>query len=812
MTRRSRLPSSRGRLLALSTFLGLAGPFVTLIAQTSSATPIYRWTTLAGRATTGFDDGPAVSALFNNPHGVALAANGDVYVADSGNHAIRKISAQGTVTTLAGSPNQAGSADGTGGAARFMLPEGVAVDASGNVYVADTGNATIRRITPEGVVTTLAGQAGQRGTVDGAASDARFNAPARIFSGEAGSVYVIDNGLRRIAGGTVTTVAITGTLTLGNGATVDVSTLFWGDRMAVDATGQIYLSVTPSAGSSAWKRIIKRDAAGAYSILASSEASDNKPFVSSSTSEVAMTTDTAGNLYFVSQLISSIIEYDLHKISPDGTLSHPNWDGLDRGTFNDRPVGFAADATERIIHTNPVDDVILQSTPQSFGVLAGVPWSNQGSDGTGASARFAGIAGLAIDRAANVLAADAYSIYNVRTRGGVQLRKISPAGQTSTVYTSPSMESPPEVPLGVALGAADTFLASRYTAARLRQVSSGGTATPIDNGDFLDLRALTSDATGRLIVADNQRRLQRRSVGGEWSVLAGANQPAEITDGVGADARFGDIRSLSAAPNGDVYVLDSLSTPSLNVVARRVKPDGSTGTISGNLVKGTDIAPIQMAIDAKGDLVLTYSDDTVRLIAAAGGDFIIGGVSGQSGVRDGDGQTARFYLPAAITTDAQNNVFITDNAGVTVRKGEFRGYNSSITSQPQSLSVVAGSNAQFSVTASGTPAPTYQWQFNGNAINGATGSTLSLTNVTTANAGSYTVVVTNPIGSVTSNAATLTVTAAPSNPPPTGGGGSSGGGTSSGGGGGGGAPSLWFLLALFGAGAVRHLQTRRARA
>src|SRR5690606_18569869 len=93
-----------------------------------------------------------------------------------------------------------------------------------------------------------------------------------------------------------------------------------------------------------------------------------------------------------------------------------------------------------------------------------------------------------------------------------------------------------------------------------------------------------------------------------------------------------------------------------------------------------------------------------------------------------------------------------------------------ISEHPQSITVNAGQNAQFSVTASGTPAPTYQWQFNGTAIASATGSTLILSNVSSANAGSYTVVVSNPNGSVTSNAATLTVNT-PNTPPPNNGGG-----------------------------------------
>jgi ribosomal protein L30E len=108
-----------------------------------------------------------------------------------------------------------------------------------------------------------------------------------------------------------------------------------------------------------------------------------------------------------------------------------------------------------------------------------------------------------------------------------------------------------------------------------------------------------------------------------------------------------------------------------------------------------------------------------------------------------------------------------------------------ISTQPASLSLTAGNGASFSVSAGGTPTPTFQWQRNGANLGGATGSTYTVASVQSADAGDYTVVVTNALGSVTSAKATLAVTAAPVPPPP-----------ASSGGGGGGAPSIWFLLSL----------------
>jgi sugar lactone lactonase YvrE len=174
-------------------------------------TPAGVVSTFAGAAFQfGATDGPGASARFFLPYGVAVDGAGNVYVADGGNHTIRKITPDGTVSTLAGAAQQQGSVNGTGGAARFASPFGVAVDAGGNVYVADSENHAIRRITPAGVVTTVAGQLGLSGAVDGGASVARFNQPRGVALDAAGNLFVVDHGnsvIRHVAtNGNVTTI------------------------------------------------------------------------------------------------------------------------------------------------------------------------------------------------------------------------------------------------------------------------------------------------------------------------------------------------------------------------------------------------------------------------------------------------------------------------------------------------------------------------------------------------------------------------------------------------------------------------------
>jgi hypothetical protein len=169
-------------------------------------------TVFAGSGAMGYKDGPKATAEFKAPRGVAYdAARGLLYVADAGNHAIRAVSVNGTVSTLAGS-GHSGDRDGTGTQAELNSPTGIALDRAGNIYVADTGNHKIRKVTPAGVVTTVAGN-GDKTLTNGPAANAGFNDPEGILVTRSGAVLVSDtknHAIRRIEGGVVSTVAGTG--------------------------------------------------------------------------------------------------------------------------------------------------------------------------------------------------------------------------------------------------------------------------------------------------------------------------------------------------------------------------------------------------------------------------------------------------------------------------------------------------------------------------------------------------------------------------------------------------------------------------
>ncbi len=304
-------------------------------------------TTLAG-STPGSADGTGAAAQFKYPFGVAVDAAGNVYVGDHSNHRIRKVSPTGVVTTLAGSGG-AGNADGTGTAARFNLPVGLAVDAAGNVYVADHGYERIRKVSPTGVVTTLAGST--PGYADGTGAAAQFDNLFGVAVDAAGNVYVADHGNNRIRKvsptGVVTTLAGS---TLGYADGTGAAAKFEGPHgVAVDAAGNVYVADRDN------NRIRKVSPTGVVTTLAGSTQgyADGTGAAAQFSSPTGVAVDAAGNVYVADRKNDRI-----RKVSPTGVVT----------------------------------------------TLAG---STQGyADDTGASAKFANPTGVAVDSIGNIYVAD----------------------------------------------------------------------------------------------------------------------------------------------------------------------------------------------------------------------------------------------------------------------------------------------------------------------------------------------------------------------------------------------------------------------
>jgi sugar lactone lactonase YvrE len=310
--------------------------------------------TLAGNGTEAYVEGTGTAASFDHPYGVTADANGNVYVADGGNNVIRKITAGGVVSTFAGS-GSVDSADGIGTAASFNVPMGLAIDASGNIYVADYGNNRIRKITPGGEVSTLAGS-GRIGSDDGTGKAASFYRPVGVTVDANGNVYVADQQNFKIrmitSAGVVTTLA-------GWGPPPDHA----------DGTGPDAKFKHPNS--------------------------------------VAVD-PTSGNIF-----VADVSGHRIRKVTSAGVVTtfagsgSPGYaDGNGTAAWFSYPAGIAIDASGNIYVSEWENRKIRKITPAGMvSTLAGSGASG-GADGPGTSASFAQPWGLAVDANGNVYVAD----------------------------------------------------------------------------------------------------------------------------------------------------------------------------------------------------------------------------------------------------------------------------------------------------------------------------------------------------------------------------------------------------------------------
>lgn len=558
--------------------------------------------TTGGRGTT---DGVGTAARFNNPWGIAADAAGNFFVADTSSHTIRKITPAGVVSTLSGTANISGSKDGAMATAQFNLPGAIALDGAGNIYVADYGNHTIRKITSAGAVTTLAGMAGLTGSADGVGATARFSSLRGLASDNAGNLYVTDGyAVRKIApDGTVKTLA----------GTVDYSDLLaysTGDGIGADARFLRPFGIAMGNDGNLYvmdgAAVRKVTPTGTVTTLAGNVhfggRADGQGSAAYFNGAFAIAADGSGNLYVFD-------EGFLRKVSLTGMVTtivqHPEQFELE--TYSRARVGMTATAdgsvyvaANSIKRVSPVGDVTTLAG--DAGNVGGI------ADGVGEQARFTGPTGIAADRAGNLYVIDRFGEWSSSV-----LRKIS-ATKTVTTLTA----------------ATDS---TRHT-------------------------ALATDASGNLYFSTTEwtsclcdfkagrNAIIKKSFTGPDQILLDSNTSGMTTDSSGniyftGGTGGGSIRKLS--PPGAVTVLaDALS---------------STGAfLSGGI-----------AASADGSLVF-IDRHSVRKMTSAGAMAMVAGSAEDRGAVDGKSTAARFNSPTAIAIDPAGNLYVTDTGNYTIRK------------------------------------------------------------------------------------------------------------------------------------------------
>ncbi|WP_306599615.1 hypothetical protein [Geothrix sp. 21YS21S-2] len=610
----------------------------------------------------GNGDGAARFARFRNPRGLAMDAAGNNYVADTLNHTIRKVAADGTVTTVAGNPGVPGSADGQGREARFNTPVGLALDASGNIYVADFGNATIRKVAVDGTVSTLAGVPGTQGSTDGTNGDVLFREPYGIaVSPDGTQVFVSDRSSRTIRAfnpgmAPLVTMTIAGqdgvpAFMDGPGATARFRQP---GGLALGGNGSLYVTDTTS-------------------------------------SVIRKLTPQADGTYFVSTVAGRDLARTLNGVT-DG-------DGLTVATFTN-PIQIAVDSANNLYVTDLAHKSVrkLTQTPNGYLVstLAGDTSAMGTLDGHPLTqARFTQPGGLAVDATGTVFLADGQA--GVNGPFGNAIRAIPAASNTYTVAgTLPSAGAVNGVgtgakfrePRGSVSDAAGVAYVCDTQNHAIRRISPDGTVTLLaGNGTpgavdatgtgarFNQPYAIAIDSAGVLFVADMMNHAIRRvAQDGVVTTVAGdVTQPGGFADGLGTAARFNRPSGIAVDGAGNLYVADRD-----NHVIRKIDPTGQVTTLAGDPLRadsldgpagqGTLTAPFGIALDGAGSLLVSdFGSHTIRKVNLAtgalstlAGDAGAPGFPTDPGYVDANGSLARFNKPASLAVDSDGNAYVAD--------------------------------------------------------------------------------------------------------------------------------------------------------
>ncbi|MBI4625811.1 MAG: hypothetical protein HY736_21645, partial [Verrucomicrobia bacterium] len=599
-----------------------AAAFIPVSAQT------YTFTTFAGEAGYGSTDGTGSAARFKGPSGVAVDGGGNVFVADHDNHTIRKITPAGVVTTLAGTPGSSGSADGTGGAARFSFPSSVAVDGGGNVFVADKGNNTIRRITPAGVVTTLAGAAGNSGGADGTGGAARFTAPLGVAVDSGGNLFVTDSGnctIRRITPAGVVTTLAGAAGSVGSADGIGSAARFTGPSgVAVDGSGNVFVA---DPGNGTVRRVT---AAGNVTTVAGTPGlfggQDGTGGAARFKGLSGIAVDRSGNLFVADQdngTIRRITAAGLVTTLAGTAGGRGSADGIGSAAQFNFPSSVAVDASGNLFVADKGNSAIRRITADGVvTTFAGTAGSSGSADGSGSAARFSFPNHVAADAGGNLFVAD---------RGNSTIRKITAAGVVTTLAGTPGSN-----------GSTD---------------GSGGGAR------FNFPTSVAVDAGGNVFVADpNNSTIRKITAAGVVTTLAGLAGPSGIgsADGTGGAARFNFPNGVAVDGSGNVFVADSG-----NNMIRRITPDGVVTTLAGTAggigigsADGIGSAarfnfPTSVAVDGSGNiLVADKGNSTIRKITPGGVVTTLAGTSGSFGSADGTGGAARFTSPSGVAVDS----------------------------------------------------------------------------------------------------------------------------------------------------------------
>jgi len=744
-----------------------------LHAQTSLITLLRQVNHVAGTAVAGYagDGAAAASAAVNVPMGVAFDGGGNLYIADTGNNRIRRVDAvTGIITTVVGNGQQGYAGDGGAAAnAQLNLPAGIAVDATGNLFIADTGNNVVRKVNAQtGVITTVAGNgtAGYQGD-NGPATAAELNHPAAIVVDKAGNIFIADsvnNRVRRVDAGTgiLTLYAGDGSATYnGDGMQATLAALNNPQGLAVDAAGDLYLTDT---GHNLVREVVA--ATGNIQIVAGTAGQpggfggDGGLATSALlNAPTGLALDATGNLY-----ISDSINARIRKIAAgiittsagNGTAGFNNTDGnpATQAQLN-QPNGLAIDSAGELDVADTANNavravsdgrhfraVVLSSTQpasrnlylqvnQSLSISSILVSASEKQKSEFSLGTQPVTVGVLTNCAATTYASGSQCIVpltfapiypgqrdaslSITTSAGTvdfglfgtglgPETVLSPGIITSILpsLVPPSMGAPEQLaidPQGNVYVAdkLDNQILVWYAGNSTSKVYVGANPGAVVNATLNAPTAVALDAAGNLYIADSGANVILRV---DAATLAITTVAGTGTAGYGGDggaatsATLNTPSGIAATADGTFYIADTG-----NNVVRRV--DGQTGIITtaagtagpggytgdgGQAALATLNAPVSVALDDYGKLYMADTgNNVIRMVNPVTGIITTVAGNGNAGFADGLATQALLDKPLAVAVDAADNLYIADAANARIRR---------IDAASGLMETIAGSNQQ----------------------------------------------------------------------------------------------------------------------